>query len=169
MSKQKKKDRNGKQLKSTAKPGWIAPILVLVVIAIAFAFWWWKSKENEGSAEQAKNRSANAVSAAQHQVDPQKINGRWVRPDGGYVLEVKSDVGTDKIEALYFNPRPIHVAKSEMSLDGSNIKIFVELQDANYPGSTYDLTYKPESDQLSGVYYQAVLKQNYEVTFVRSQ
>jgi hypothetical protein len=56
-----------------------------------------------------------------------------------------------------------------MSLDGNNVKIFVELQDANYPGSTYDLTYKPESDQLKGVYYHAGLKQNFEVTFVRGQ
>lgn len=164
MSKQQKKGQNGKAFKQTTKPGWIAPILVLAVIVIALAFWWWKSKHNNESTGQAlENKSSNTIIAAQ------KINGRWVRPDGGYVLEVKADEATGKMEALYFNPRPIHVSRSEMSMDGTNIKIFVELRDANYPGSTYDLTYKPESDQLIGVYYQAVQKQNFDVTFVRGQ
>jgi len=34
--------------------------------------------------------------------------------------------------------------------------VFIELRDVNYPGSTYSLTYEPASDQLKGIYYQAV-------------
>ena len=37
----------------------------------------------------------------------------------------------------------------------------------NYPGSTYTLTYDPASDQLKGVYYQAVEKQQFPVAFLR--
>jgi hypothetical protein len=41
------------------------------------------------------------------------------------------------------------------------------LRDVNYPGSTYTLIYEPGSDQLQGVYYQAVEQQRYQVSFVR--
>ena len=47
------------------------------------------------------------------------------------------------------------------------MKVFIELRDVNYPGSTYTLTYDPASDQLKGVYYQAVEKQRFPVAFVR--
>ena len=47
------------------------------------------------------------------------------------------------------------------------LEVFVELRDVNYPGSTYTLLYDPAKDQLHGIYYQAVARQNYEVVFVR--
>jgi hypothetical protein len=33
-------------------------------------------------------------------------------------------------------------------------------------GSTYTLTYDPASDQLKGIYYQAVEQQRFDVAFV---
>ena len=36
-----------------------------------------------------------------------------------------------------------------------------------YPGSTYTLTYDPKRDQLQGVYFQATLRQSFDVVFVR--
>jgi hypothetical protein len=53
------------------------------------------------------------------------------------------------------------------SRDGAAVEVFIELRDANYPGSTYNLTYDPQSDQLQGIYYQAALQQQFEVFFVR--
>jgi len=73
------------------------------------------------------------------------------------------------MDAGYFNPRPIHVAKAEASREGSVEKVFIELRDVNYPGSTYTLDYDPTDDQLKGVYYQAVEKQRFPVLFVRMQ
>ena len=71
------------------------------------------------------------------------------------------------MDAAYFNPKPIHVARAEASRSGAAIKVFIELRDVNYPGSTYTLTYEPGSDQLKGIYFQAVQQQSYEVVFVR--
>ena len=45
--------------------------------------------------------------------------------------------------------------------------MFIELRDVNYPGSTYTLTYDPATDQLSGNYFQAVRRENFDVVFVR--
>ena len=52
--------------------------------------------------------------------------------------------------------------------DGAATKVFIELRDVNYPGSTYDLTYEPKNDRLHGIYYQAALQQQFEVVFVRT-
>ena len=97
----------------------------------------------------------------------QVLKGRWQRPDGGYVIEIKNIDRVGKMEAAYFNPRPIHVAKANAARDGKTTKVFIELRDVNYPGSTYNLTYDPKSDQLKGTYFQAVLKQTFEVEFDR--
>jgi len=71
------------------------------------------------------------------------------------------------MDAAYFNPRPINVSRAEASRDGAGIKVFIELRDVNYPGSTYTLTYDPATDQLSGNYFQAVRRENFDVVFVR--
>jgi hypothetical protein len=71
------------------------------------------------------------------------------------------------MDAGYFNPRPINVSRAEASQEGTTIKVFIELRDTNYPGSTYTLTFDPQSDQLKGVYFQAALQQSFDVFFVR--
>ena len=95
------------------------------------------------------------------------LNGRWLRPDGGYVLEIRAVDASGKIDAVYLNPKPINIAKAEATRDGSTLKVFVELRAPNYPGSTYTLTYDREHDQLKGIYFQAVQQQNFNVFFVR--
>jgi hypothetical protein len=95
------------------------------------------------------------------------LTGRWQRPDGGYILDVKSVAVDGSMDVAYSNPRSIRVAKAEAWRDGDAMKAFIELRDVNYPGSTYTLTYEPTSDQLKGIYYQAAEKQRFEVAFVR--
>ena len=98
-----------------------------------------------------------------------KLAGKWLRPDGGYILEIRSVAPDGKLEAAYFNPRPINVAKAEASRDGGSVKVFIEFRDVNYPGSTYTLIYDPTDDQLKGDYFQAALKQTFDVFFTRVQ
>jgi uncharacterized protein (DUF2147 family) len=101
--------------------------------------------------------------------DKQRLVGRWVRADGGYVLELKG-IGKDgNLQAAYFNPRQIHVSRAEIQRKGNKITVFVELRDVNYPGSTYTLQYDPATDRLKGIYFQAALQQQYEVEFERTK
>jgi hypothetical protein len=93
--------------------------------------------------------------------------GRWVRIDGGYVVEIRGVEPGGKVDAAYFNPRPIHVAKAQASRDGEAVQLFLELRDVNYPGSKYTLALSPDGSQLRGIYYQAVARQTYDVLFVR--
>jgi hypothetical protein len=97
----------------------------------------------------------------------ERLKGRWLRPDGGYVLEIRAVDARGTIDAAYLNPRPIHIARAEAARKGSTLNVVVELRAPNYPGSTYTLTYDPKSDQLKGTYFQAVMQQTFDVVFVR--
>ncbi len=104
---------------------------------------------------------------APSQTDFQRLEGRWVRPDGGYVLELKDVKKDGRLKASYFNPRPIMVYRAELGRRGGNVVLFVELRDVNYPGSTYTLQYDAVTDRLKGTYFQAVQRQTFDVEFVR--
>jgi hypothetical protein len=99
--------------------------------------------------------------AAQQQAPPstakagpavERLKGRWQR-----------------LEAAYFNPRPIHVGKAGWSKEGQAVKVYVELRDVNYPGSNYTLIYDVGSDRLVGRYFQAVARETFDVSFVRQK
>ena len=134
---------------------WCSCVMTLLALTVLFV----------PAAVSAGDEKRPAVKAAQ--AEPNRVAGKWLRPDGGYVLEL-SDVKPDgKLKAAYFNPRPIHVAQAEWRSLGGRIQVFVELRDLNYPGSTYTLIYDPEKDCFDGYYYQAVQKQIFEVVFER--
>ncbi len=95
------------------------------------------------------------------------LKGEWVRPDGGYVIAIKSVGPNGQLEAMYFNPNPLPFAKAQGSLEGAKVRASFELRAGGYDGSTYELTYDPARDRLAGIYYQAVAKQSFEVFFTR--
>jgi hypothetical protein len=97
------------------------------------------------------------------------LQGRWVRPDGGYVVTIKAVDASGKLDASYANPNPLPFARAEVSRDANSIKIFLELRAGGYNGSTYMLNYDPSNDTLKGVYYQAVAGQSFDVYFVRAK
>jgi len=103
------------------------------------------------------------------EVGPERLVGRWVRPDGGYVLEIRSAQAGGKLEAAYLNPRSIKVARAEWRREEGRLLVFVELRDVNYPGSTYNLRFAPDKDRLVGAYYQAVQKRTFDVEFVKQK
>jgi len=95
------------------------------------------------------------------------LQGNWIRTDAPHYM-IKLRHGQDgTLQAAYFNPNPIHVGKTETAEQGGLVQILIELQDANYPGSTYVLTYDRLQDLLQGIYYHPASKQSYDVTFVR--
>ena len=98
-----------------------------------------------------------------------KFVGQWVRTDGGYVIHVREIKPDGSVDAGYFNPKPINVSEANVSVWKGFNKLFVKLEDKGYPGSTYTLYYYAEKDQLVGFYYQAAVKETFEVLFVRKK
>ena len=146
MSKKKRQTAKRKAAGSRRVVWWIGGLFLLIVAAaVGYRLW---HVPYAGS-------------------DPSRMAGRWQRPDGGYMLDIR-DIGPDgKLVAAYFNPRPIHVAHAGWKEQDGLLQLFVELRDVNYPGSTYTLTYDAETDSLGGIYYQAALRQSFDVVFRR--
>lgn len=99
--------------------------------------------------------------------DLKSLVGRWLRPDGGYVIDIRTVHPDGKLDATYSNPSPIKVSKAEAKTESGKITVLVELRDEGYPGNYYTLTYDPSADQLAGVYHQLGQGQQYPVTFER--
>jgi uncharacterized protein (DUF2147 family) len=113
---------------------------------------------------------AQGEKAAQEKTEKnlyERLAGKWVRPDGGYILELREVGSQGALKAGYYNPKSIKVHSASWQSVEGKLKIFVELRDINYPGSTYTLLYDPASNRLKGKYFQAVAGQTYEVEFVR--
>lgn len=103
------------------------------------------------------------------EIGTDRLLGRWLRPDGGYVLEINSAKENGSLEAAYFNPKPINVSEAKWSRKNNRLRIYVEFSDVNYPGSYYKLDYYAHNDRLIGTYFQAVIQQNFSVEFVRKR
>ena len=138
-------------------------VSIAVAVILVAVIWMVQGKRSTASPAPA----VTATAAEPVLVEFEKLKGKWLRPDGGYVLELKRLLDQNALEAAYFNPNPIHVGKARLSKERGFVKVFVELQDVNYPGSTYTLIYDAEHDQLRGVYYQATQQQEYDIAFER--
>lgn len=110
-----------------------------------------------------------AETAKTSQGDFQRLEGRWVRPDGGYMLELKGVKPDGSLTAAYYNPSPIRVFRAEAVKKNGKITLTVELRDVNYPGSIYTLIYDANSDRLRGTYFQAVEKRTFTIEFLRAK
>jgi len=115
----------------------------------------------------ATNVSTNVVAILP--AGPERLVGNWLRPDGGYVLQIRSATADGKLDARYLNPNSINVARAEWRRKDAALQVFVELRDVNYPGSTYTLAFSAADDRLAGNYFQAAQQQNFDVEFVRQK
>jgi hypothetical protein len=158
-----------------AKPRFIGTALIVLGVALVVALGMWtqtRQRPQEPTpavTSPADIKMSNSPpTVAVSQAAYQKLKGRWCRPDGGYILEIKSvDDASGQLDAAYFNPQPIHVAKAMASRDGADPRVFIELRGTNYPGSTYTLVHDVATDQLKGIYFQAAMQQQFEVVFDR--
>ena len=168
---QKRRDRNPKKdavrNKSRGRGFLFAALGIAAVALLSMALWSGKNASVSSRATVDSSGTNVVVSSDQPRSGFGTLLGKWVRPDGGYVIDIKAADEHGKLDASYLNPNPIHVERAEASGQGSLIKVFIELRDVNYPGSTYTLAYDRLNDQLKGIYYQAVQQQNYEVFFAR--
>lgn len=161
-----------KSTRSSQKKRKLTLILALLGGACLIIIVWGvlnsKNPGTKSSTPPAGTQSADAEKvSADKKRDFLNLVGRWIRTDGGYVIEIRN-IGSDgKMHAGYYNPRLINVAVAEASWSATGTKIFIELQDAGYPGSTYKLTYEPSKDMLVGLYYQAAMQRNFDVVFAR--
>ena len=111
----------------------------------------------------------STIENVEHAADFKELIGRWVRPDGGYVIDIRSAAPGGLLDAGYFNPQPINVHRADATIRDGVPQVFIELRDQGYPGSTYTLLYNREQQALVGTYYQAAMGERFAVIFVRQE
>ena len=161
MAKAKKTKKPGKSAREKSKK-WLKPVICLLLMGLAAAIVY-------GLLNRSATEPAATVPPKKETPDFDRLVGNWVRPDGGYVIEISKIYPDGKVDAAYFNPRSIHVSRSTVSEKDGLIELFIELQGQGYPGSTYTLKYNPEYDAMVGIYFQAVIQQPFDVIFQRKK
>ena len=64
-----------------------------------------------------------AVTTSAGNIDASILKGKWSRPDGGYIIDIRSiDLPSGKVEAAYFNPNPIKVAAAQLRQENGGIE-----------------------------------------------
>lgn len=125
-------------------------------------------KQEEASTGEQESDDMEASTTQLDSAVRGKLKGRWLRPDGGYVLEIRDVAADGTMDAGYYNPQSIHVAEANATAsEEGRVELYVELRDVGYPGSNYHLQYDADNDRLVGVYAQPAMGQQFEVTFVR--
>lgn len=149
------------------------PLLSTSLIALGLGLFGCKKAEPTASASAAAPAKAEpAKTAAPTAAVPEgvaKMLGRWVRLDGGYVLELRNPDISGKLEGGYFNPNPIKVSRAIWMQGNGGLQVAVELNDVGYPGATYVLSHDARGDRLVGQYTQPQMQQTFEVEFVRQK
>jgi len=163
-SKKSKKQKRAFQAPQPKKRGFF-PVLMIFICAAIVGAGGWLFYNKSGRKADPKPEASNV-----HTVSPDNFRnllGRWIRPDGGYILEIRNVDPGGQLEAAYFNPRPIHVSQARLTSENKEPRVFIEFRDVGYPGATYSLAYHPTQDVLAGQYYQPAVGQSFEVVFVR--
>src|SRR4029077_4172261 len=88
------------------------PLKTILVLALAvvgpLGLWWLSSRRADrppavaAGAETLAGKPLGRDAAVMPEI--QRLKGRWQRPDGGYIVEVRSVDDTGRMDAAYFNP-----------------------------------------------------------------
>ena len=137
----KKSKKAGRRGKASSRKRRNFPTLLLIIVfagvAIAGGFLLFSkyTKEpDQSTATLAPYSSSPLGASTATPTNLKKLVGRWVRPDGGYVIHIRNVHADGKLQATYFNPRPIHVSQARVTQKEGEIQILIELRDAGYPG-----------------------------------
>lgn len=154
---------------NSSKSAFVTILLIAIVVGglVLLLLPSKPAPKQQEEAQSATPAPADPVALATPSGDLSAVVGKWLREDGGYQLVLTRDASGDKLNAAYFNPRPINVSYCTVTYDGGALKVRVELNDVGYPGSFYTMVYDRASDRLLGTYYQAAMGETYQIMFVR--
>ena len=148
----------------------IASALIVIVTVVCGVLIWRMNAVDSAESASPSDSNSESVSPAvaiSESVNVLKLVGRWLRTDSPYVIEIHEVSPDGTLRAGYYNPQPINVSAAKVENKNGTLQVLVELHDAGYPGSNYTLNYNPQNDALEGTYFQATLRQNFNVAFMR--
>ena len=173
ISKHSKRRRQSRAKKSDDRTGLrkhrTALLASIGIVAVVIVSLLLKTIKTSGDSPSTADQKVAAPQTTVPAPNFQSVVGQWIRIDSPYVIDIESADQEGTLQAKYYNPRPINVSVARARAKDDTLEVFVELRDVNYPGSTYTLTYDSTRELLMGVYFQATMKQKYNVVFRRQQ
>ena len=169
----KKKQPSGRKVTPASKKRvlsakWVILGLAGVAVAAGILIYHLRYANTDSTkASQSVEAKGNRATSPSGDNAVKKLIGSWRRLDGGYIIDILRIDADGQMSAAYYNPKSIHVSRAAASLNDETVSVFIELNDVGYPGSAYTLAYHPQQDILSGVYFQAAVKQTFKVIFTR--
>jgi hypothetical protein len=102
-------------------------IAVIVISAVSVGLWQYRDEQAGRVPQVTEAIVAGCQPTAQSAAKPDfnRLKGTWLRPDGGYILEIKQVADDGKIDVEYLNPRKINISKALASLNAGTINLFV--------------------------------------------
>lgn len=106
-------------------------------------------------------------------LDPRllKLRGFWQREEGGMIIAVRDVKADGKVTAGYTNPDrsppDVNVGGASARVTAGKVTLTVTMDDVDYRGSRYDLTYDAASGTLQGS-YRAQGAVPFRVTFFKT-
>ena len=95
------------------------------------------------------------------------LAGKWQRADGPYTIQIMEIRKDGVLEVAYLNPNPMSGVTGNWKMKNKKLSIFIKIADVSYQGSTYQLKFNDHSGNLFGLYYQAIAKQTFDVSFTK--
>ena len=142
-------------------------LIAFVIVTSLVVAWIITADDSKPGAKPELPAGQPTAGAAPEDVVRAKLVGRWFRLDGDYLLQIRSVRADGSMDAGYLNPRSIKVSKAQVTRQGEQTSVYVELNDVGYPGSYYNLVYDAKQDRLAGTYSQKALNQQFQVEFMR--
>ena len=136
-SKSKKRVKSGaSRKKNLRRIFWAVAILLIAALGAVPAYLSFRAKNDSKQPQTSIAKQGHTVSETDSEVSAQDFRpliGRWIRPDGGYVIEIRAVDAQGKLDASYYNPRPINISRAHVSKPGDKPQVFIELRDNWYP------------------------------------
>jgi hypothetical protein len=138
-SKTSRKQKRSRQAQKPTRRKFFSVLVIFICAAIVglggWLFYHESGKRNDPEPKASKAQGASREAAQTFSADNfQNLVGRWVRPDGGYIIEIRNVDSSGLLQAAYFNPRPINVSQARLTFENKEPQVFIELRDVDTRG-----------------------------------
>ncbi len=138
--------------------------ILIVILIIAAAIYYYRTHVAGSSFKPGTSDTASPEAAA----SLKSLQGKWLRPDSGLILEITSVDKPGPISVMAAGPGGTFVSGAYVRVTDGLPEVIVDFSDASCSGCTYRLTYDENGDRLVGS-YQENSGARRDVVFTRSR
>src|SRR5204863_8524751 len=122
---------------------------ILLIMAITvFVMGYYQKNTRERETDLVSTNHENISLKSITNPDKTLLIGEWSKTGTPYLIKIAGLLDTGKLEVAYYNPnyyepansgRKIEIEKANWTKTGTLLSVYIELQDADYPGSNFKL------------------------------